>query len=109
MEGRYKADAVVRVLFFDLLKKRYSEMNGHDDGHREVDGLGVCRQNKQKLRMLKNEGVHAPRGNDRTFGYQGVRDGAVKLALKYKFMISMENSRTKGYVVWLVVMVGEMP
>lgn len=99
MEGRYKADAVVRVLFFDLLQQKYSEMNKVDGGHRTVDGLSECRRNMEKKKKMQNEGLYEARGRDQTFGYQGVRDGAVHIAMKYKFMISMENSRTKGYVL----------
>merc|ERR1712242_449109 len=52
----------------------------------------------EKKRKMQNEGLYEARGRDQTFGYQGVRDGAVHIAMKYKFMISMENSRTKGYM-----------
>eukprot|EP01083_Nonionella_stella_P176743 619226_1 len=92
-EGRYNADALVRVLVFDKLKVKYLAMDGITPS---IDALSYCRFDKSaKTKMGKD---FIPRGMDQTFGYQGVRDGAVEMALKYKFMIAMENSRTKGYM-----------
>lgn len=87
--GRYDADAVARVLFYDLLKERYS--NGSEIG---IDALGNCRMDRAARKKLK----FVERGLDYTYGYQGVRDGAVQMALKYKFMIAFENGRTNGYM-----------
>ena len=78
--GIYGPDALVRVLFFDMLKERYSALNRSAAIH----GISGCRHNSTARKQIQDDGDN--------------RDGAVGIALKYKFQIAFENSRTKGYM-----------
>eukprot|EP01084_Bolivina_argentea_P171773 297603_1 len=93
VDKRYNADVIVRVLFFDMLQQKYKESK---EENVSIDSLGKCRKNQGAIKKMGINFIQ--RGRDQTFGYQGVRDGATEMALKYKFMICMENTRTKGYM-----------
>lgn len=95
----YFADVMLRVAFFDILTqlgKERAQKKGNQAIARTPEGLGGCRHNSKAKKEMGKDFVD--RGGDGVHGYQGVRDGAVQIANRYKFMITMENSWSRGYL-----------
>ena len=93
-KAKYHIDAILRVIFFDLLSSEY----------KEATSLGGCRRNIKVYKELgwkycpKNsfDGVYINNLVYNCSGY-GWTDGVVQMARPYKFFITMENSKIKGY------------
>lgn len=93
-KAKYHMDAVLRVLFFDLLSSEY----------RPATSLGGCRRNVVEYKELgwnycpKNsfDGHYMNKFKYNCTGY-GWTDGVVQMAMPFKFMIAFENSKIKGY------------
>ena len=92
----YRPDVLVRVLFYDMLKDRYNDNGNNNTNNISIDALGRCRGDKSVRQKWGKR--YISRGKDRMVGWQGVRDGAAEMALRYKFMIAMENTRSRGYL-----------
>eukprot|EP00485_Elphidium_margaritaceum_P014686 CAMPEP_0202733706 /NCGR_PEP_ID=MMETSP1385-20130828/188305_1 /ASSEMBLY_ACC=CAM_ASM_000861 /TAXON_ID=933848 /ORGANISM="Elphidium margaritaceum" /LENGTH=561 /DNA_ID=CAMNT_0049400045 /DNA_START=488 /DNA_END=2169 /DNA_ORIENTATION=+ len=92
--SRYHVDAVLRPIFFDLLSSTY----------KNATALGGCRRNKAAYKALgwqycpKNsfDGHYINNLKYNCSGY-GWTDGVVQMARPYKFFITFENSKIKGY------------
>ena len=91
---KYHIDAIIRAIFFDMLSSEY----------RNATSLGGCRRNIPIYKALgwkycpKNSfnGHYMQKYKYNCSGY-GWTDGVVQMARPYKFFITMENSKIKGY------------
>ena len=93
-KSKYHIDAVLRPIFFDMLSSEY----------KNATSLGGCRRNWAVHKELgwkycpKNSfnGHYMNRYKYNCSGY-GWTDGVVQMARPYKFFITFENSKIKGY------------
>ena len=93
-KSKYHIDAIIRAIFFDMLSSEY----------KNATSLGGCRRNIPIYKALgwkycpKNSynGHYMNKFKYNCSGY-GWTDGVVQMARPYKFFITMENSKIKGY------------